>query len=129
MSTSATFAAISASQASLAAAAAHQAKVERCKAEIATFDSKTATIAQSQGYADCVRTVYPQELTGASLTAAKIVFVFALLCGIYGAYRSTKEGWHNWVDHTMFGALWFILGPIAAGCVLGILYGIYWVIA
>lgn len=128
MSTSAAMAGVAASQAAIAQAAAHQAKVERCKAEIATFDSKTTTVQQAQSYADCVQTVYPQELSGGGLVAAKIVFVFALLCGIAGAVWEGKRGvYPDAFSVPLFGAMWFICGPLIAGCVIGIFYGIYWV--
>ncbi len=129
MSTSATFAAIAASQAALAQSAAHEARVERCKGTLAAFDNKTATVAEVREYASCVSAVYPSPMTGTDITGLKVLFVIALACGIGGSVWEWRRGYSpDWVSVPLFGALFFLLGPVLLGCVIGLFYGIYWVI-
>lgn len=128
MSTSAAMAGVAASQAAIASAEAQRAKAERCKVEVAKFDNKTATVLEMRSYADCVHTLYPSDLSGDGLIAAKALFVFALLCAIAGGLREARYGWRPGIlDVVLFSVLWFFLGPCALLGVLGIFYGIYWV--
>lgn len=129
MSTSATFAAIAASQAAIAQSAAHEARVERCKGTLAAFDNKTATVAEVREYASCVNAVYPSPMTGADITGLKVLFVIALAFGIGGSVWEWRNGFMtDWMSIPLFGALWFLIGPILLACVIGLFYGIYWVI-
>jgi len=119
---------VAASQAAIAQAAAHEAKVERCKAEIAGYDSKTSSVKQAQSYADCIRTVYPEAMSVADITGLKAVFVVALVCGIIGGWREKNGRYTDLADIGMMFFLWFFLGPMILGSVAGVLYGIYWVL-
>jgi len=103
--------------------------VERCKAEIASYDSKNSSVTQAQSYADCVRTVYPEAMSATDITGLKAVFVVALACGIIGAWHEKNRSYTDFVDMGMMFFLWFFLGPVILGAIVGIFFGIYWMFA
>ena len=64
MSASASMAAVSAANASIAASASHRAKVSECKVIEYSFDSKIASISEKTEYVDCMNVLYPQAMSG-----------------------------------------------------------------
>ena len=117
MSTSATFAAISATNAAIASQRASDAKVERCKVEVMNFDSKTATIEQQKSYADCIQTLNPEPMSPEAIIALKVWFILSLLAGILGG---VSEGPENAI-------VWFLFAGVAIPCAAGIVAGVLWV--
>jgi hypothetical protein len=117
---------VAASQAAAASAAAHRAEVARCKVVIDTFDNSTANVTEMRDYASCVRTVYPQPMNTTEVTAAKVLFVLALIGAGIGLYKSLHESWHDTSDHVLFFLFGFFGLPIASAFVGGVCMGIVW---
>lgn len=128
MSTSAAMTGIAVSQVAIASAAAHEARVDRCKITVAQYDSRTATIEQAKDYASCINTLHPSALSGPDLVIFKAIFVVALLCGIGGAVSEWRSRWSDIQGVALMFVCWFFLGPVSIVGVLGVLYGIYWVL-
>lgn len=119
---------IAASQAAVAATEASRAHVERCKATMPNFDAKKASVSEMRDYSECVKTVYPAEMSGVDIMAAKVLFVIALVGMVVGVVRSKRDSWCGWVDHVMYGIIGFVFVPLVAVSVAGLLYGIYWLL-
>jgi hypothetical protein len=119
---------VAASQAAAASAAAHRAEVSRCKAVIDGFDNTTANVVEMRDYASCVQTVYPKPMSGDEETAAKVLFVVAIIGAIYGLYKANKETyWTNGVfDYFMYACLGFIAFPVVLAMGVGLVAGGLW---
>ncbi len=127
MSTSATFAAISASNAAVSAQYAHEAEVSRCKMVLPNFNNSTATVEQMKDYSGCVKTLYPSPMSGGEIVVAKAFFVIALLGGAIGLWYANQDAWDRTiVGYTLFFFLGFMTLPFLIACVCGILAGIVW---
>ncbi len=115
----------SAANANAAAArqAAHRAE---CRALMPSYQDVTATVEQRREYAECVGLLYPHELTGSALTAAKFWVLIALVSIPVGAWL----GWQE--DETPGAMMGAILGPCAVGAVglatMAIIAGIAFVV-
>jgi len=119
-------AAVASSQAAIAAAAAHQARVSQCKGMMLNFNAQTATVSEMREYAGCVFTVYPAPTGGNDMLAAKALFVIALIGMVIGAVRAKRDPYlNNFGDMAMTGLLWFLMLPCAVAFVAGVLYGIW----
>lgn len=122
MSTSATFAAISTTNAAIASQRASDAKAERCKVEVMNFDSKTATIEQQKSYADCIQTLNPEPMSPEVIIALKVWFVLSLLAGVFGGvFGGVSEGPENAI-------VWFLFAGVAIPCAAGVVAGVLWVL-
>ena len=124
MGVAATAAIISTTNAAVANAAAHAARVDRCKTVIENFDARGASVSQMQEYAYCVDTVYPKEMTGVEVFWAKALFVIAIVGLVLGA-------WHGYEDDgpmyaVITGLAGFLLVPTAALFIYGLGCGIIW---
>jgi len=120
---SASFAASSAASNAAAAASAHEAKIERCTLEIDKFDSHTATVAEMKSYADCVNTIYPDEMNEGTVIGLKILFVILLIGIVFGFLKTRNDD----LEFKIMSALLFgIAFPALALCAVWILYGIKW---
>lgn len=114
---SSTFAAVSAANNAAAQAAAHSAKVERCTVEVNSFDSALSTVAQKQSYADCVSTLWPQDLTSGDVLGIKVAIVVLLLSAFLGLLFGWKED--GPLGSLLFGFVFPFVVTVAAG-VLGL---------
>ena len=79
MSASASMAAVSAANASIAASASHRAKVSECKVIEYSFDSKIDSISEKTEYVDCMNVLYPQAMSGDLTLFLKALFVIGLV--------------------------------------------------
>lgn len=123
---SAAFATSSAVRSAAEAASAHKAKVERCTLEIDQFDSRTATVEEMKSYADCVNTIYPDEMNEGTVIGLKILFVILLIGIAFGLFKDRNDD----LETKIAAALCFGIGfPILALCAAGIFYGIAWLFA
>jgi len=74
--------AASAGAASYAASKAHEAE---CVAIEKTYDPHIATVEQKQDYADCINTLYPQDMGGTEVMFLKVCVALLLLSIPVGA--------------------------------------------
>lgn len=95
---------------------AREAKTLACKGVVDSFDSKTATVEQSQDYARCVNHLYPDQLSDGQTLILKVVIVFCLFCAAFGARHFWKEDYH-WFSATL-GFFIGICGGVAAVLIL-----------
>lgn len=112
-------------QNAISQAEAREAKTLACKGVVDTFDSKTATIEQSQDYARCINHLYPAQLEGAEALMLKVAIVLCFMCAIYGAMHfGKKEG--DWFSALMGFLIGFcfavVVSMVFAGCVLAAIY-------
>lgn len=126
MSVSASMAAVSAANASIAAQAAHRAKVSECKVIEHEFDSKIATVAQKNEYADCINVLYPQAMSSDMTIFLKVLFVTFLLSAIFGFIHEKNNNYGGFLDCILSAVMWGIAVPFLIVCTLGILVGVYW---
>jgi hypothetical protein len=120
---------IAASQAAAASAAAHRAEVSRCKLVVDNFDNNTANVTEMRDYASCVNTLYPEPMSSDMETAAKVLFVVAILGAIYGLYVAYKDGkyWNNTCgDYVLSAILWFFAFPLVLAMAGGFVCGVVW---
>lgn len=108
-----------------AANQASQAKKQVCRdATIPNFNNTTATIEQRQQFADCVRLMHPDQMTGGEVLLAKIFIVAALIGVCLGIWAGKRDGHMSpvdWIAYSMGGAF---LVPVAIGFVGLLIYGI-----
>ena len=129
VATSSAMAAVAAGQAAIASAEAHRAHVERCKATMPNFDAQKATVSEMREYSGCVDALYPSELGADATIALKVLFVIALAGMVGGAWWERRNSsLCGWGDALMMGAMWFIFAPCIVAFVVGILYGIRWLL-
>lgn len=126
MSTSATMAIITTSQASAAAASAHAARVSECKMVVNLFDSKTATIQESQNFADCIKILHPKPMSEDAVIVGKVFFVLALIGMCIGILRSLRDGLDGMIDHFAYAFFGFLILPIVVGSILLLIAGVLW---
>ena len=83
-------------QAAAANAAAQEAARTACMTYVKGYQHDRATVAEMQGYAECIDRLHPQELSADGLSAAKLVvgvLLAGVVAGIVHAYRdSYSEG-------------------------------------
>ena len=126
MSASASMAAVSAANASIAASASHRAKVSECKVIEYSFDSKIASISEKTEYVDCMNLLYPQAMSGDLTLFLKALFVIGLVSAIYGFVKEMRS-YSRWVDSLMMSVVWGFGVPIIVASIAGIFWGIGWV--
>lgn len=126
MSLSASMATVSAANASIAADAAHRAKVSECKVIEHSFDSKIASISEKTEYADCMNVLYPQAMSGDMTLFLKVLFVIGLVSAIYVFVKEIRVFW-NYGDAFFISVLWGIGVPSVVAFIAGIFMGISWV--
>ena len=91
MSTSASFAAVSAANNAMAQAAAQAAKVERCTIEVGQLVNAGSTVEQKLSFADCVNTLWPQAMSESSITMLKVSMALTVIGAIVGAVHGWRE--------------------------------------
>ena len=112
-------------QSTIALAQSERAKKLACESLEQSFEPKTATIQQKQDYAECMRLLYPQEMSAGDVFALKIVLVIAFIgMGIGGAIGARDDVPTGFI----FGLIGFLIAPIAAGIVGGIGYAALWLL-
>ena len=127
LETGGAMAAIAASNAAIAAQAAHEAEVAKCQIVIREFDSKNTTVGQAQEYSHCIDVVYPQPMSDSSVVALKVVFAIALIGMVAGVlYVRQTERWADWIEYVMAAFLGFFCLPVGIGVIVGIGFGIKW---
>lgn len=127
MITSAAMAGVAVSQAAIASAEASRAKVERCKATVATFDSKTATVAESKGYAECIRVLHPDPMTAGETVFLKIAFLFVVACAVFGGWHAGGGYRPDFADRALGFFLYGLGIPFIVSIALAIVAGLVWV--
>lgn len=89
----------------IAAQSEHEAREARCMAVQTKFDSHTATIAQSQEYADCVKFLYPDPLSASTVIVLKLWIAVVLVSAVVGGVRTSY-------------------GDVALGALEGVFFGV-----
>ena len=84
--------AIASSTAAISANSSARARGTECKDIIASFDAKTSTIQEKQAYAECIKTIYPKEMTLEMAILLKIAIIFVFIMAVIPAYREYKRG-------------------------------------
>lgn len=104
----------------------HKAKTVACKSLVSGFDSKTATVEQSQDYARCINHLYPSELSSVEAVMLKVAIVFCLACAAFGARHFWKRDDEDWFSALMgffigmcFG---FVTVLVLAAVILSVLF-------
>lgn len=113
MSVSAGIAGAAAGSTAASSAQATTAKKIACQSIVSSFDSKTATIQESQTYASCIQLLHPSEMSGAEVIAIKVLIVVALLGAAFGFWRG--DGFSHkqtFVDRLLCGFCGLFLAPI-----------------
>lgn len=123
--TATAMAAIATTQAAVAAQAAHEAEVSRCKTVLPTFNAQTATVTEKREYAGCVETMYPEEIGADATVVFKVLFFIALLGLATGAVAEYRNR-NGVLDMCMTGILAFFVAPLAVGFVAAVCYGVVW---
>ena len=126
MSTSAAMAASASASATAANAQAQQAMRKACEASVIGYEHNTATIAEMQGYAQCVERLHPLELGPESVLTAKMIVAALMIAAVAGAVKWCIDDWGfepiQGAIHGMFVGLFavilvFLLG---AGAYFGV---------
>lgn len=87
------FAAAAAANSGAAVAAANSArKSADCAASMPAFRHNTATVAEMQQYASCVRHIHPESMGVGDLLAAKVAVGVILACAAVGAVKWWLDG-------------------------------------
>ena len=117
MSTFTAMAAISGSQASIAANQAAQArKAAQCVGVMDGFTHTTASVGQRQEYAECVELLYPSD-DAISPAAVGVLLITVLLGAISGAFGARSDGL---MGMAVMGFIWALMFPLVAILVWGI---------
>jgi len=122
MSSSVTFAAVSAANNAAAQAAAHQAKVERCTVEVSQFVNAGSDIDAKRSFADCVSTLWPDALSSGETTMIKIAIVLMFISLAVGVVLGWRED--GVLGSVMFGLLAPTLVAVALAVIALIFVGI-----
>lgn len=120
----------SAAAVAIASSASVNASIARknsCKAIINDFNSDTATIEQSQTYAECVNYLYPKslELSEVDIIGLKISFLCSLIVGVV-FFIKTNDSFTEKFFHFLFGVT---IMPIVIAIFYFIFLGLKWVIS
>jgi hypothetical protein len=95
--------AINAANTAAAQAAADDARRERCKITLATYEPKTASTAVQQDYAQCVLFLHPVN-TSSDVAAAKAAVAVALVLFLIGAAIGVYHAWSEY-DGIVIGTI------------------------
>lgn len=117
---------VAASQAAIAQAAAHQARVAQCKATIPNFNAQGATVSEMKEYAGCVETLYPTEIGTDATIALKVLFVVALCGAAFGVWKERQDSWTDFTGQVLACVTGFVLAPMALAAIAGLSLGIRW---
>jgi hypothetical protein len=120
--------AISAAAAGSAAAAhskVRKLEKENCKIIVKGYEHNTTTIAEQKNYAHCINLLHSKSLDPSDVLVFKVLFIIGVI-GTVITYIKYDEDDFVLKMGMMFVS--FIVSPIAAVCIAGFLYGIYWVL-
>ena len=120
---SSAMAGVAASQAAVASAAAHKARVSLCQTMMPSFNAQQATVSEMREYAGCVETLYPNEIGTDVTIVLKVLFVLAIVGMAIGVWRDRRYGL---VESVMNGVLWFLIVPVAIVSSVCFLMGLRW---
>jgi hypothetical protein len=130
MPTGGTIVAIAASQTTIAASRALEAKVAACKEIITSYNPQEASVDAMRQYANCVNTLYPQSMSFEVIIGLKILFLSAFIGTVVGlgmAFKNRRDlTWDDWVLMAVTG---YLLGAASLCFISSLVYGIYWVFA
>jgi len=126
-SASMSMAAVSASMAAVATVEAQRAEEQKCVMVMKQFDSKNYTTAEVREYADCVDILYPDPIGPESVILFKVIFVIALISMIVGLVMNRKDI-DDLESFLIISFLCFVIPPFLVGAVIGLVYGVYWVV-
>lgn len=103
MSTTAILASSAAVSSSIAAQQARE-REEQCKLYVEGFDNLKSSTAEKQHYAECIETLYPEEMNNAEILGTKICIVALFIGLIVGCVKGYKDG-DDWTDVPLCGLL------------------------
>lgn len=105
-------AAVAASSAAISAANTARRKAE-CVAGMDDFQHVTATVVQRQHYADCVRLIHPDPLSGTEAIALKVAIVVVLISAAVGSFMNFRR--YEPIESSLFGFFAGGIGSIVLG--------------
>lgn len=100
-------------QAAAANAAAQEAARTACMTYVRGYQHDRATVAEMQGYAECIGRLYPQELSADGLVAVKVVIAILLAGVVIGIVHQYRDSYSEGPIETVF--MGSILGLVVSG--------------
>lgn len=106
--------------------AAREAQVTACKLGMPSFNGATASIEQSQAYAQCVELLYPVTATPFQTIAIKVLILSSIIgmgIGVWNAYRDkwNRTDLETYTINTFMGA---VGGPVVVLFLAGLWVGV-----
>lgn len=77
---------------------------QQCILYVEGFDNLKSSTVEKQHYAECIETLYPQEMTGDEVVLAKICIIALFIGLIVGCVKGYKDG-YDWMDVPLYGIL------------------------
>lgn len=100
-------------QAAAANAASQEAARTACMTYVRGYQHDRATVAEMQGYAECIGRLYPQGLSADGLVAAKVVIAILLAGVVIGIVHQYRDSYSEGLIETVF--IGSILGVAVSG--------------
>lgn len=96
---------------------------KQCVLYVEGFDNLKSSTAEKQHYAECIETLYPQEMSGNEIVLAKICIIALFVGLIVGGIKGYKDG-YDFIDiflYALMGVIGTAIGIFSlAMIVLGI---------
>ena len=103
-------ASIAAVVASTTAIQVQRAKTEACKEIIHSYKTDGVAVAEMKQYAECVRLIYPDELTSEQTAYIKIAIVLVFAGMAIGGWMFRREGIADFLRGTLTGFISALMG-------------------